>query len=268
MRQYHIDLNEGEVGEYVLLCGDPARSEKISSYFEKIEIERRHREYVTFTGFYEGIRITVMATGIGPDNTEIALVEILNITENPTFIRVGSSGTLREDIPLGALIISTSSVRLENTTSFFVPEGYPACADYEVIMSLIEACERLGNKYYVGMTATAPGFYGAQGRKVERFPSIDASLHEKLRKLDILNYEMEASVIFTLSSLTGCRSGAVCAVYANRPRNEFVNEVQMRDAERKCIETSLEAVKILKRMDDLKRKSRKDRWTPSMRLEL
>ncbi|HEY3522918.1 MAG TPA: hypothetical protein VGK63_04385, partial [Candidatus Limnocylindrales bacterium] len=130
-RQYHIGLGPGELAEYILLPGDQDRTAKIAANFDEIERQHRHREFASATGTYRGQRISVVSTGIGTDNVEIVVAEILAITEHPTFIRVGSCGSLQPEIGLGELIITSGAVRLEATTSFFVHDGYPAVADYE-----------------------------------------------------------------------------------------------------------------------------------------
>ncbi len=131
-RQYHIDLGPGELADYILLPGDPDRTARIASRFESVEFERRNREFASVTGTYKGQRVSVVSTGIGTDNVEIVVAEILAIVDRPTFIRVGSCGALQPEIQLGDLVISSGAVRLEATTSFFVHDGYPAVADYEV----------------------------------------------------------------------------------------------------------------------------------------
>ena len=124
-RQYHIGLGPGELAEYILLPGDPDRSARIASRFDSIELEHRHREFASVTGIYRGQRVSVVATGIGTDNVEIVVAEILAITTGPTFIRVGSCGALQPEMRLGDLAITTGAVRLESTTSFFVHDGFP-----------------------------------------------------------------------------------------------------------------------------------------------
>ena len=171
-RQYHIGLGPGELAEYILLPGDPDRTDRIATRLDSVEIERRHREFASVTGTYRGERVSVVSTGIGTDNVEIVVAEILAITERPTFIRVGSCGALQPEVALGDLIITTGAVRLESTTSFFVHDGYPAIADYEAVIALIEAAERLGHRNHVGVTATAPGFFGAQGRPIPQLPPL------------------------------------------------------------------------------------------------
>ena len=248
-KQYHIGVSPDEISDYILLCGDPARAERTAKLFDKISFERKNREFVTFTGAYKKMPLSVMSTGIGPDNTEIAVIEISQIIKKPTFIRIGSSGSLHKNIKLGELVITTGAVRLENTSLFFVPEGYPAVADYRVIQSLIIAAEKLGYPYHVGLTATAPGFYGAQCRKTSyplRFPE----LIEHLRKCSVLNFEMESSTLFILSSIKGFKAGTVCAVYANRAENIFISEKEKHNAELRCIKTGLEAMRILYEKDN------------------
>ena len=140
-RQYHIALERGELAEYILLPGDPDRTARISTRLDSIEFERRHREFASVTGTYRGLRISVVSTGIGTDNVEITVAEILAITERPTFIRIGSCGGLQPEMALGDLVVSTGAVRLESTTSYFVHDGYPAVADYEAVVALLEAVD-------------------------------------------------------------------------------------------------------------------------------
>ncbi|MDI6916885.1 MAG: nucleoside phosphorylase [Thermoplasmatales archaeon] len=248
-KQYHIGVAPGEISDYILLCGDPTRVERTAKLFDKTVFEGRNREYLTFTGTYKKMPVSVMSTGIGPDNTEIAVIEISQIVKKPVFIRIGSSGALQKNIKTGELVISTGSVRLENTSLFFVTEGYPAVADYSVVESLVQAAEKLGYPYHVGLTATAPGFYGAQCRKTG-FPLRVPNLIEHLRKCNVLNFEMESSTLFILSSIKGFKAGTVCAVYANRPKNIFISEKEKHNAELRCIKTGLEAMRILYEKDN------------------
>ena len=259
-RQYHIGLAPGEVAPYILLCGDPGRAAKVSKLFDRITHHKSNREYVTYTGRYRGMGITVMGTGIGPDNMEIAVVELSQVVKDPTFIRIGSCGSLRSDIDLGDLVISSSAVRLENTSSFFVPDGYPAVASYEVLLALVTACGQTGAKAHVGITATAPGFYGAQARKVPGFKPRFPNLPEELADAGVSNLEMEVSSLFTLASVSGARAGAICAVYANRPKNRFADSEVKEAGEKKVIAAGLRAFTILARMDQWKKRAGKKDW--------
>jgi uridine phosphorylase len=263
-RQYHIGCKPGDVAPYILMCGDLARARRVAAYFDHARPAITHREYITITGEYKNIPLTVMATGMGPDNTEIAVVEIAQIVENPTMLRIGSCGALKKKVGLADLVISTGAVRLENTSTYFVHEGYPALAHHECLMALIEAVTRKKIPHHVGITATAPGFYGAQARRVPGFPPRDESLLTKLEAMNVLNIEMETSCLFTLAALRGFRAGAVCAAYSNRHENVFIDTDTKDRAEKRCIETGLEAIRVLAAMDA--KKKRALYWLPSMGL--
>jgi uridine phosphorylase len=263
-RQYHIGLGPGELAEYILLPGDPDRTPKIAALLDDVEAEHRHREFASATGTYKGQRVSIVSTGIGTDNVEIVVAEILAVTEHPTFVRVGSCGALRPEMALGDLAITTGAVRLETTTNWFVHEGYPAVADYEAVAALIEAAERLGKRYHVGITATAPGFFGAQGRPIPQLPIRYPDLAEDMARQRVMNFEMEASALLVLAGLAGCRAGVVCAVFAQRSTGDFVTGAAKDAAERNCVETGLEGLRILADMDRRKRAAATDRWRPSL----
>jgi uridine phosphorylase len=263
-RQYHIGLGPGELAEYILLPGDPDRTPRIAALLDDVEAEHRHREFASATGTYRGERVSIVSTGIGTDNVEIVVAEILAVTEHPTFVRVGSCGALRPEMALGDLAITTGAVRLETTTSWFVHEGYPAVADYEAVVALIEAAERLGKRYHLGITATAPGFFGAQGRPIPQLPIRYPDLAEDMARQRVMNFEMEASALLVLAGLAGCRAGVVCAVFAQRSTGDFVTGAAKDAAERNCVETGLEGLRILAEMDRRKRAAATDRWRPSL----
>ena len=263
-RQYHIGLGPGELADYILLPGDPDRTPKIAALLDDVEREHRHREFASATGTYKGQRVSIVSTGIGTDNVEITVAEILAITDRPTIIRVGSCGSLQPEMGLGDLAITTGAVRLETTTSWFVHDGYPAVADYEAIIALIEAAERLGHRYHLGITATAPGFFGAQGRPIPQLPIRYPDLAEDMARQRVMNFEMEASALLVLAGLAGCRAGVVCAVYAQRTTGDFVTGDARDAAERACVETGLESLRILADMDRRAREAATDRWRPSL----
>ena len=263
-RQYHIGLGPGELAEYILLPGDPDRTARIAARLDSIELERRHREFASVTGTYRGERVSVVSTGIGTDNVEIVVAEILAVTERPTFIRVGSCGALQPEVNLGDLIVSTGAVRLESTTSYFVHDGFPAVAHYEAVVALIEAAERLGHRAHVGLTATAPGFFGAQGRPIPQLPIRYPDLAEEMARQRVMNFEMEASALLILASLAQCRAGVVCAVYAQRFTGDFIEGAAKDAAEAACVETGLDSLVILADIDRQKASAGTDRWRPSL----
>jgi uridine phosphorylase len=263
-RQYHIGLGPGELAEYILLPGDQDRTAKVAERFESVEFQKRNREFATATGNYRGRRVSCVSTGIGTDNVEIVVAEILAITERPTFIRIGSCGVLRDDIGLGELVITSGAVRLESTTKYFVHEGYPAVADYAAVAALVEAANSLGHRAHVGITATAPGFYGAQGRPIPQLPIRFPDLAEEMTRQGVANFEMEASALLVLAGLAKCRAGVVCTAYAQRVSGAFVQGEQKERAEMACIETGLEALRLLAEMDEATRAAGATHWRPSL----
>jgi uridine phosphorylase len=263
-RQYHIGLGPGELADFILLPGDPDRTAKVAARFDSVELEHRHREFASATGMYRGQRVSVVSTGIGTDNVEIVVAEILAIVERPTFIRIGSSGAIQPGMELGDLVISTGAVRLETTTSWFVHDGYPAVAHLEAVLALTEAAERLGHRHHLGLTATAPGFFGAQGRPIPHLPIRYPDLAQEMARQGILNFEMEASALLVLAGLGGCRAGVVCTVYAKRTTGDFVVGEAKDRAEAAAVETGLESLLILAEMDRQKQAAGVERWRPSL----
>lgn len=261
-RMYHIGLAPGEVAPYILLCGDPARVKKVAELFDEAEEPKGYREYVTVTGKYKGVPVSVMATGMGPDNTEIAVVELSQIVKNPTLIRIGTSGAIQRNIKNGDLVVSSGALRLENTSTYFVHEGFPSLAHHEVVLALLSSANKKGYRHHLGITATAPGFYGPQSRTTPFFKPKNKDLPSMLESMNVMNFEMEASTLFSLSSLAGYRAGAVCAIIAERANNVFIDKEGLRRVEMDCIKTGLDAVEILAKMDKAKGKS--NYWLPNM----
>jgi uridine phosphorylase len=265
-RMYHIDVGPGELAPYILMCVDQVRAKRVAGLFDEVTMERSCREILTCTGSYQGIPISVIGTGIGPDNTEIIFVEAMQLfpEARPTMIRVGSSGGQQAKVAIGDLVISTGAVRLENTSTGFVDQGYPAVAHYEVVLALIAAADRLGAPYHVGLTATAPGFFGAQGRSVGGLPARDPDVPKRLASWNVLNMEMEASVLFTLGNLAGARTGAVCNIYANRVRGEFIGDDARVAADEAAERVGLEAVRLLAVIDAWKAEHQKPHFVPRL----
>ena len=244
-RQYHVALAKGELAENIIVVGESARAERAAKLLDHIELHQKNREYYTFTGQYQGMRVSIMSTGMGAGATEIAMIEILQLTTSPTIIRVGSCGSLQPHMNIGDLVISTGAVRLENATASYVCDNYPAIAHYEVVQALIKSAAIQTVPYHVGVTATASGFYAAQGRQVLDMPMQHANLPQDLEKMNVLNFEMEASVIFTLAMIKGVKAGAVCATYANRTTNKFIDMDTKEKAERNALLTGLGAFAVI-----------------------
>ncbi len=249
-RQYHIGLGPGEVAPWVLLVGDPARAHRVARHFQSVRVERQSREFVTLTGEFQGLPVTVTGTGIGCDNIEIAVLELLALQPNATFLRVGSCGALPEHIALGDLVISTGALRLESTSLGFVEPGYPAFAHHEAVLALVSAAESLRAPYACGVTATASGFYGWQGRQDMAVRSRMPDLVARLQEQNVANFEMESSTLFTLATLAGVRAGTVCAAYTNRAREQVIDAAEKEPAESRAIAVGLRALRFLARMEE------------------
>jgi uridine phosphorylase len=267
-RQYHIGLRPGEVAPSILLVGDPTRARRVvEAHFESFGDPVCEREFVTYTGVYRGRPMSVMGTGMGAANTEIAVIELCQCFDDPTkiaIVRSGSCGGLQPHLGLGDLVITQAAYRLEETTLAFVGPGYPAAAHPEAVIALLWAAEDAGARNHLGVTATAPGFYGAQGREQPGFPPRDGKVEVTLARQGVTNLEMETSALLTLATLRGFRAGAVCAVYANRVHNTFIDHDDKGPAETRCVEVALRALDRLAQLAEL----RGDRpcWHPGVGL--
>ncbi|MGI5840097.1 MAG: nucleoside phosphorylase [bacterium] len=245
---YHIGVSPGELPRYVLLPGDPDRVSKVGEVWDEYSPVAAHREFRSGRGKYQRADIGIMSTGIGAPSAAIAVEELASIGCD-TFIRVGSTGVIQDGINCGDLIINTGAVRFDGTTPYYAPPEYPALAHYEVVIALIEACERLGYRYHTGIGASTSSFYTGQARPGYggfRQGWMD-SLIPDLQRAKVLNFEMEAAAIFTLSALFGLRAGCICTVFANRATNEF--RVVGED---RAIRAASEAVLILREWDGWK----------------
>jgi uridine phosphorylase len=241
-RQYHIGLSQGDVANRILIAGDPERIRRAAERLDQIDGEWTCREFLTISGLWKGQPVSLMATGIGASNIEIALIELSAIVTNPVIIRAGSCGGLDPQIELGDLVVSWAAVRMENTSTTFVPEGYPAVAHPEVIQALLESARHNERRAHLGITATAPGFYGAQGREVPGFPPRNPDVIEELARIGVSNMEMEASTLFTLASLKKWRAGCVCTVFGRRHHDQFVPHEDKPGLEDACVDVALDAL--------------------------
>lgn len=258
--QYHIRCKPGDIADIVLLPGDPERVPKMSETWDEFKEVGRNREHVTHTGKVRGIDISACSTGAGGGSTASAMEGLATIGAK-TFIRVGTTSSIQPHIKPGDLIISSGAVRYDGTSENYINLYYPAVADYEVVAALVEACERLGYTYHVGITATAASFFCGQNR--DGFgnyrQSWFQSRYEDLRAANVLNYEMEAATVLTLSSLFKIKAGAIFTVIGNRVTNEFENS-----GSAKSIAAATEAAIILKEWERLKKERNKEYWYPSL----
>jgi uridine phosphorylase len=253
-RYYHLDCGPGDLAPYVLTCGDPGRARKLARRLDRVQLRRRCREFLTVTGEYHSIPVSIMATGIGPDNTAIAVVEAAQCASALTFIRLGSCGALQPHIQVGDLIISAEALRDEHTSHSYAPDTGPVPAHPEVLQAVIAAARELQAPYHLGTTCTTSDFYAGQGRRVPGFPTAEPDKVERLRRAGVLNLEMEMSVYFALAqaSTQALRAGGVCAVFTNRVTGDkaFGLKRRRQEAERRLLAVGLRALEILHGRDD------------------
>lgn len=158
-RMYHIQVKPGEIGEYVLIPGDPQRSKKIAKYFDNPKLIANNREYITCTGFINDTKISVCSTGIGGPSTAIAIEELVACGAK-TIIRVGTCGGIDLNVKTGDLIIPQAAIRMDGTSKEYAPIEFPAVADIDIINALVEASNNLNNEYHVGIIQSKDSFYG------------------------------------------------------------------------------------------------------------
>lgn len=260
--QYHIRCRPGDVAKYVLLPGDPERVGQMAAKWDQKKHIATYREHVTYTGKVGGVDISACSTGAGGPSTASALEELAEIGAK-TFIRVGTCGAMQEHIEPGDLIICTGAVRYDGTSDQYVDPKFPAVADQEVVMALIEAAERIGVKYHVGIGYTAASFFCGQGRPGfnNYKQSFMDTIMDDMQKASVLNFEMEAATVLTLSSLFNLRAGAIFTAVANRVKDEFAYKGE---GVEQSIAVATEAVKILSHWDELKKRSGKPYFYPSL----
>jgi len=260
-KQYHIACGKGDLAKYLLVPGDPDRVPKSVSFWDSAKEISCRREFRSFTGKFKGAPISALSSGIGPACMAIAVTEASNIGVH-TFVRVGSTGAIQKNIECGDVIISAAAVRLDCTSNCYIMPEYPAVANYEVLMALIEAAESLGiNNYHVGVTATTADFYAGQSRHTHKgCPHFMGDLLPPLQNAGVLSFEMETATLYTLANLYGLRAASVCAVFANRCTNKFKEGA----GEESAIRIGNEAVKILNEWDVKKRKKKKQWLFPSL----
>ena len=252
-RFYHLDCGPGDLAPYILTCGDPARARKIAGHFEQVTVRRRNREFYTYTGYYQGLSVSILATGIGADNTAIAVIEAAQCASQATFIRLGSCGTCQPEIAAGDLVITSRVMRDETATNYYAPPEYEARAHPQVLQALKVAAAELGVPYHVGLTCTTADFYAGQGRQVPGFPILEPEKVNRLRRAGVLNLEMEMSAYLTLAGISTypLRAGGACAVLDNRITGAAVfNSPRLKSlAEKRLIQVGLRAVEILAAKD-------------------
>ena len=269
---YHLNLHPDQLADNVIMVGDPGRVDMIASFFDKIEVERQNRELVTRTGWFNGKRITVLSTGMGTDNLDIVMNELdalANIdlkTRMPkethrslNLIRLGTCGALQPDIEPGNNVATRYAIGLDGLLYFYekhkevneiaMRDAFIEQMDYPkdlpkpyVVEGSKMLFDKLAEGYYQGVTATAPGFYGPQGRTLRMHLSYPEN-NNKIEHFDyqgwrVCNFEMESSALYGLGKMMGHNCLTICVAIANRVTEKFTTDYH--PYVRKLVESTLE----------------------------
>lgn len=247
-KQYHIGLQEGDVGRYVLLPGDPARTDKIAQYFENPELVAFNREYKTWTGTLDGVKVSVMSTGMGGPSTAIGLEELVKIGAD-TFIRVGTCGGMQTDILAGDLVIANGAIRKEGTTVEYVPIEYPAVADHQITNALVDAAKILNKKHHIGVVECKDSFYGQHDPASKPVgPMLEYKWNAWI-SAGALASEMESAALFIVAGYLRARSGTVLYCVNNQERIKAGLENIVQHDTDAAIQVAIEALRNLIKQD-------------------
>ena len=218
-KQYHIQVGKGEVGRYVILPGDPKRCEKIAKYFDNAVLVADSREYITYTGYLDGEKVSVTSTGIGGPSASIAMEELVNAGAD-TFVRIGTCGGMQLNVKSGDVVIANGAIRMEGTSKEYAPIEFPAVADIQVINALMQSAEELKTSYHVGVVQCKDSFYGQHSP--ERMPVSYELMNkwEAWKRLGCLASEMESAALFVVASHLHVRAGSCFLVLANHEREK------------------------------------------------
>lgn len=246
--QYHLQIRKGDVGRYVILPGDPKRCSKIAEHFDNAKLIADSREYVTYTGYLEGEKVSVTSTGIGGPSASIAMEELVACGAD-TFIRVGTCGGIDIDVKGGDIVIATGAIRMEGTSKEYAPIEFPAVADLDVTNALVSAVKKLGYKYHTGVVECKDSFYGQH--RPETMPVSYELLNkwEAWKRMGCKASEMESAALFIVASYLHVRCGSDFLVIQNQERatagleNPLVHDTEV------AIKVAVEALRTLIKAD-------------------
>lgn len=246
-KQYHIALERGEVGRYVLLPGDPGRCSLIAAAFDEARQVAANREYTTFTGTVLGETVSVTSTGIGAPSTAIAVEELAAIGAD-TLIRVGTAGATQNYLRTGSLVVAQAAVRDEGTTAHYIPLSYPAVADAAVVDALSRAAQRLGYGAHTGIVRSTDGLFADLSPQSMPVQALWKGTHDNVwAQGNVLCAEMEAAALFVVSSIRGLRAGCLLTVVNETGTGDIPGDtVPSLDP---LIATAVEALRLLIRRD-------------------
>ena len=247
-KQYHIQVGTGDVGRYVIMPGDPKRCAKIAKYLDNAELMADSREYVTYTGYLDGVKVSVTSTGIGGPSASIAMEELVKSGAD-TFVRIGTCGGMQLDVKSGDVIIATGAIRMEGTSKEYAPIEFPAVADLDITNALVEAAKEKNTSYHVGVVQCKDSFYGQHEPGIKPVSYELLNKWEAWKRMGCLASEMESAALFIVASYLRVRAGSCFLVVANQEReaagleNPVVHDTDL------AIQVAIEAVRKLIKKD-------------------
>lgn len=250
-KQYHTGLGPEDIGKYVILPGDPKRCAKIAEHFDDAKLVADVREYVTYTGTLDGVKVSVTSTGIGGPSSAIAIEELAKCGAH-TFIRVGTSGGMQTEVLSGDIVIANGAIRMEGTSREYAPIEYPAVTDFTVTNALVESAKEQNIPYHVGVVQSKDSFFGQHEPQIM---PVSYELENKWQawvRMGCLASEMEGAALCIAGSFLRVRVGACFLVIANQERaklglpNEQVHDTEL------AIRTAVGAIRKLIKADNEK----------------
>lgn len=255
-KQFHLCVNSEQVGKYVIMPGDPDRVPLIAKHLENAEHISTNREFNTYTGYLNNIKVSVVSTGIGGPSAAIAIEELVKCGCH-TFIRVGTSGGIAPKVIGGDLVIAMGAVRNAGTSKEYLPVDYPAMANFDVVTALKKSAEMLstnldGNRFHIGIVQSKDSFYGETNPETMSISEFLVNRWSSYVNLGCLASEMEAATLFSVGLTRDVRVGAVLtAIWSvERPKLGLSNPI-VNNSER-AIKCAIDALSILIENDKIK----------------
>ena len=247
-KQYHIQVGEGDVGKYVILPGDPKRCAKIAKYFDDAKLVADSREYVTYTGYLDGVKVSVTSTGIGGPSASIAMEELVKAGAD-TFVRIGTCGGMQPEVMSGDVVIATGAIRMEGTTKEYAPIEFPAVADLSITNALVAAAKEKKVPYHTGVVQCKDSFYGQHNPEIMPVSYELVNKWEAWKRLGCLASEMESAALFVVASYLKVRAGSCFLVVANQEREKLGMENPVVHDTELAIQVAVQAIRNLIKED-------------------
>ena len=246
--QYHLQIRKGDVGRYVIMPGDPKRCAKIAAYFDDAVLVADSREYVTYTGYLDGVKVSVTSTGIGGPSASIAMEELVNCGAD-TFIRIGTCGGMDIDVKGGDIVVATGAIRMEGPSKEYAPIEFPAVANLDVTNALIAAAREGGYTCHAGVVQCKDAFYGQHEPETKPVSYELLNKWEAWLRLGCKASEMESAALFIVASYLRVRAGSTFLVVGNQERDKAGLENPIVHDTESAIKTAVEAVRLLIKQD-------------------